>query len=193
MVEACRLIVLAEAPVFDTLALLVGRALAAEFCTLPDCLDRDWREVFPLDTEDAVGAVSEDGRLAGFVGDLALGLSVWGFFATAEVEGLAAPTPLGLELAGRSRLGSTFVDTFVAVLVTGLEGGFWRVVGALVALGDFAGSLVALDFTSKLSGLGVAFGRVANAFESFALKLLSTSSVSGLLLTAVELGIVCGG
>ena len=74
MVEACRLIVLAGAPVADTLALLAGRALAAEFCTLPDCLERDWREAFPLDTEDAVGAVREDGRLTGFVGDLTLGL-----------------------------------------------------------------------------------------------------------------------
>ncbi len=41
----------------------------------PDCLEVDSLEVPVLETDDAVGAIREDGRFSGFVGDFGLGLT----------------------------------------------------------------------------------------------------------------------
>lgn len=75
MLEACRLIVFVGPPAVETLALLGARAAALGGRRLPDCLERVCRVPAPLDTDDAVGAMRDGGKLTGLVGDLGLGLT----------------------------------------------------------------------------------------------------------------------
>lgn len=76
MVEFLRLTVLPPVlVVVETLALLGERAGGLRLPTLLDGRNCVCREDAPLETDDAVGAVSEAGRWTGFVGDLGLGLT----------------------------------------------------------------------------------------------------------------------
>ena len=57
------------------LALLGARTVAFGGWRLPDCLESVCRPPAPLDTEDAVEAMRDAGKLTGLVGDLGLGLT----------------------------------------------------------------------------------------------------------------------
>lgn len=110
---------------------------------LPDCLEVESLEAPPFETEDAVGAMRDDGRFTGFVGDFGFGFTNPASLAPAWAG--AAAGAVFLAAAAELWVGRV-ADPVARVGPTGLVTGRLAGAAAVFELAPFGVAALVADF-----------------------------------------------
>ena len=160
--------------VVETLALLGDRPRVWGACSIEDVPAAfAW---FTLDTDDRVGAIREDGRFAGFVGDLGFGLTK----PMPDIVDDGSWAGAGFRIPDVACLAGAGVVFFAGAgdALVGFASRAWGLASGLVVVGDLsalAASLLAVAVAVAVAALvvGSFAGRAAVAFGAGACVVVS--------------------